>query len=81
MNIQHFESQVDTVAQITGIRVQETVPDTILDAADEVQVIDIPLEELTEGSGRASLHSRAGPQGHGELLPAGESSSRSASLR
>ncbi len=48
VNIQHFESQLDVVAQITGIRVQETVPDTILDRADEVQVIDIPLEELTQ---------------------------------
>ncbi len=48
VNIQHFESQVDVVAQITGIRQQETVPDSLLDRADEVQVIDIPLEELTE---------------------------------
>lgn len=48
INIQHFESQVDIVTQITGVRVQETVPDRILDQADEVQVIDIPLEELTE---------------------------------
>ncbi|MGD0231623.1 MAG: DUF4118 domain-containing protein [Syntrophorhabdales bacterium] len=48
VNIQHFESQVDIVAQITGIRVQETVPDTILAEADEAQVIDIPLEELTQ---------------------------------
>ena len=71
MNIQHFESQVDTVAQITGIRVQETVPDTILEAADEVQVIDIPLEELTERlQGGQGLHSRASPPRHGELLPA-----------
>ena len=56
MNIQHFESQVDTVAQITGIRVQETVPDTILDAADEVQVIDIPLEELTQRLGEGKVY-------------------------
>ena len=48
VNIQHFESQVDVVTQITGVRVQETVPDTILEEADEVQVIDIPLEELTQ---------------------------------
>lgn len=48
VNIQHFESQVDVVAQITGIHVQETVPDSILEEADEVQVIDIPLEELTQ---------------------------------
>ena len=46
VNIQHFESQMDVVAKITGVRVQETIPDTLLDRADEVQVIDIPLEEL-----------------------------------
>jgi len=46
VNIQHFESQVDVVARITGVRVQETVPDSVLERADEVQVIDIPLEEL-----------------------------------
>ncbi len=46
VNIQHFESQVDVIAKITGVRVQETVPDSVLDRADEVQVIDIPLEEL-----------------------------------
>jgi len=48
VNIQHFESQVDVVAKITGISMQETVPDTLLERADEVQVIDIPLEELSE---------------------------------
>ena len=48
VNIQHFESQVDVVGTITGIRQQETVPDTLLDRADEVQVIDIPLEELSQ---------------------------------
>ncbi len=46
INIQHFESQVDVVAKITGIRMQETVPDSLLERADELQVIDIPLEEL-----------------------------------
>jgi two-component system sensor histidine kinase KdpD len=48
VNVQHFESLNDTVEQITGIRVQETIPDTILDNANEVQIIDIPLEELLE---------------------------------
>ena len=48
VNIQHFESQLDVVAQITGIRQQETVPDGLLERADEVQVIDIPLEELNQ---------------------------------
>jgi two-component system sensor histidine kinase KdpD len=48
MNVQHFESLNDVVEKITGIRMQETLPDTLLDRADEVQVIDIPLEELFE---------------------------------
>jgi len=48
MNIQHFESLNDVLEKITGIRMQETLPDTFLDKADEVQVIDIPLEELFE---------------------------------
>jgi two-component system sensor histidine kinase KdpD len=48
MNVQHFESLNDVVEKITGIRMQETLPDTLLDQADEVQVIDIPLEELFE---------------------------------
>jgi two-component system sensor histidine kinase KdpD len=48
VNIQHFESLNDVLEKITGIRMQETLPDTFLDRADEVQVIDIPLEELFE---------------------------------
>jgi two-component system, OmpR family, sensor histidine kinase KdpD len=48
VNIQHFESQNDIVAKITGIRMHETVPDDVLERADEVQVVDIPLEELFE---------------------------------
>src|SRR5512137_2747870 len=48
VNVQHFESQNDAIAKITGVRMHETVPDDLLDRADEVQVIDIPLEELFE---------------------------------
>jgi two-component system sensor histidine kinase KdpD len=48
VNVQHFESLNDVVEKITGIRMQETLPDTFMDRADEVQVIDIPLEELFE---------------------------------
>jgi K+-sensing histidine kinase KdpD len=46
MNIQHLESVKDLVEQITGITIHETVPDTVLDAADEVQFIDISPEAL-----------------------------------
>ena len=48
VNVQHFESQNDVVAKVTGVRVRETVPDDVLARADEVQVVDVPLEELFE---------------------------------
>src|SRR5690348_10384481 len=41
LNIQHLESLNDVVASITGVRVRETLPDKILDQADEVELIDI----------------------------------------
>jgi two-component system, OmpR family, sensor histidine kinase KdpD len=46
LNVQHLESRADTVAQITGSVIHETVPDSIFAAADEVEVIDISPEEL-----------------------------------
>ena len=46
VNIQHFESMNDAVAKITGVRMQETLPDTFFDRTDEIQVVDIPWEEL-----------------------------------
>jgi two-component system sensor histidine kinase KdpD len=46
VNIQHFESMNDAVAKITGVHMQETLPDTFFDRTDEVQVVDIPWEEL-----------------------------------
>ncbi|MGK2965005.1 MAG: sensor histidine kinase KdpD [Tepidiformaceae bacterium] len=46
LNIQHLESLNDVVAGITGIRVRETVPDRIVDSADEVEAVDISPEAL-----------------------------------
>ncbi|MDP3601265.1 MAG: sensor histidine kinase KdpD [Bosea sp. (in: a-proteobacteria)] len=46
LNIQHVESLNDVVARITGVRVQETVPDQILQRADQIELIDLPPEEL-----------------------------------
>lgn len=46
LNVQHLESLNDIVGQITGIRVRETVPDRLFDDADEVSLVDLPLEEL-----------------------------------
>lgn len=46
VNIQHLETLNDAVARVTGIAVRETVPDTILDRADEVINVDVTVEEL-----------------------------------
>lgn len=48
VNIQHLESLNDVVAQITGVRVRETVPDGIFERADEVKLIDLPPEDLLQ---------------------------------
>jgi two-component system sensor histidine kinase KdpD len=46
VNVQHLESVNDVVARITGVDVRETVPDRLLDEADEVEVIDLTPEDL-----------------------------------
>ncbi|MDO8459001.1 MAG: DUF4118 domain-containing protein [Burkholderiaceae bacterium] len=46
LNVQHLESLNGTVGTITGIRVQETVPDTVLDRADEIILVDVTPDEL-----------------------------------
>lgn len=46
VNVQHIESRADTVRQITNVTVQETIPDSVFDRADEVVLIDLPPEEL-----------------------------------
>ncbi|MBF4987085.1 sensor histidine kinase KdpD [Methylophilus sp. 14] len=48
VNVQHIESLNDIVAQITGVKVQETIPDSVFDLADEVVLIDLPPEELLQ---------------------------------
>ncbi len=74
LNIQHVESLNDVVARITRIRVRETVPDSILDAADDIEVIDIApddlIQRLQRGQGLRSEDGTAGPR---SLLRAGKS--------
>jgi two-component system sensor histidine kinase KdpD len=48
LNIQHIESLNDVVYQITGVRVSETLPDSILELADEIEMVDLPPEELLQ---------------------------------
>jgi two-component system sensor histidine kinase KdpD len=48
LNVQHLESLNDVVAHITGVTVRETVPDSIFDEADEVELVDIAPDDLIE---------------------------------
>jgi two-component system, OmpR family, sensor histidine kinase KdpD len=48
VNVQHLESLNDVVAQITGVLVRETVPDSLLDQAADVELIDLPPDELLQ---------------------------------
>ena len=48
LNVQHLESLNDVVTNITSINVQETVPDAIFDAADEIKLVDTPTDELLD---------------------------------
>ena len=53
LNVQHVESLNDVVAQITGVTVRETVPDAVLERADEIELVDVSpdvlLQRLREG--------------------------------
>lgn len=48
LNVQHIESLNDVVAQITGVIVKETIPDRVIDKADEIEVVDLAPPELLQ---------------------------------
>ena len=48
VNVQHLESLNDIVRQITGVIVRETLPDSFLDRADEIELIDLPPDDLLQ---------------------------------
>ena len=56
VNVQHFESLNDTICQITGVCVRETVPDRVLDEADEVELVDIPPDALLNRLKRGAIY-------------------------
>ena len=58
LNIQHLESLNDIVERISGVRVRETIPDRVLELADEIELIDLPPEELIERlrQGKVYIH-------------------------
>jgi two-component system sensor histidine kinase KdpD len=61
VNVQHLESRSDTVAQITGIIVRETLPDEVFESADEVEVVDLTPDELLQrlSDGKVYNHERS----------------------
>ncbi len=46
LNVQHLESLNDVVAQITGTKVHETIPDSVIDEVTDIELVDLPPEEL-----------------------------------
>jgi two-component system sensor histidine kinase KdpD len=56
LNIQHLESLNDTVRQITGVRVRETVPDSIVREANEIRLVDLTPEALIERLKRGKVY-------------------------
>jgi two-component system sensor histidine kinase KdpD len=48
LNVQHVESLNDVIAQITGVQVRETVPDAVLEEADEIELVDLPPDVLLD---------------------------------
>ena len=58
VNIQHIESLNDIVTRITGIQVNERVPDWVIDGADEVVLVDISADELQERLRKGKIYSK-----------------------
>ena len=48
LNVQHVESLIDVVEEIAEVRIRETVPDSILDRADEIELVDLPPDDLLQ---------------------------------
>jgi two-component system sensor histidine kinase KdpD len=83
LNVQNIESLNDIVAEITGTVVDETVPDEIIEAADTVQLIDVPPEELLKRlrEGKVHVPSQAEQAIRKFLRPGNISALRELSLR
>jgi two-component system sensor histidine kinase KdpD len=56
VNVQHLESLNDTICQITGVCVRETIPDRVLDEADEVELVDVPPDALINRLKRGAIY-------------------------
>ncbi|MGH6817162.1 MAG: DUF4118 domain-containing protein [Methylovirgula sp.] len=83
LNIQHVESLGDVVARITRIRVRETVPDSIIDHADDVEVVDLTPEDLIARlhEGKVYVRDQAARATQNYFLPGNLTALRELALR
>lgn len=58
LNVQHLESVNDIVERSTGVKVRETLPDSVFESADEVQLVDLPPEKLIERLREGKIYAR-----------------------
>jgi two-component system sensor histidine kinase KdpD len=56
INVQHFESRIDLVKTLSGIEIKESVPDSILDQAHQIELIDLPPDELLTRLERGEIY-------------------------
>lgn len=56
VNIQHIESLNEIIYQITGVEVKETVPDSIFEKADKIELVDLPVEEHLQRLGEGKVY-------------------------
>jgi len=83
VNVQHLESRADTVYQITGAQVRETVPDSVLDLADEIILVDLTPEQLRGrlAEGKVYLGDRAARAAEGFFKESNLTALREMALR
>ncbi len=83
VNVQHIESERDAVARITGVRVRETVPDTFVERADDLRLIDLPPDRLIERlhAGKVYVQDMAARAVERFFLPANLTALRQLALR
>lgn len=83
LNVQHVESLNDIVARVTGIRVQEVLPDAVLEKADDVELVDLTPQELIERleAGKVYVPQLAGKARESFFRPGNLSALRELALR
>ncbi|MBF0561026.1 MAG: sensor histidine kinase KdpD [Alphaproteobacteria bacterium] len=83
LNIQHLESLNDVIERIAGIKVRETLPDSVLATADEIEVIDLPPDELIKrlAEGKVYVPEQARRAAHNFFSPGNLTALREMALR